>query len=614
MPGSSSDISAPETGRRPAATGLLSRSRRILPWLGIILFLGLFFFYPLARILWLGLNPAALQGLDAAAGSLAFHSTLFTFYQAILSTALTLALGLPAAYLFARYSFPGKSFLRILTAIPFMLPTVVVAAGFNALLGPRGWINLGLMDLFHLQTPPITFVGTLGAILLAHVFYDATIAIRLVGNALAHLDPRLEQAARTLGADSRRVFGRVTLPLLRPSLLAAALLIFIFEFTSFGVILLLGGPHFSTLEVEIYKQAIQIFNLPLAGLLSLIQLLCTLGFSIIYSRLATRAAVASAPHAAESNLRRARTGRERLFVAGMCALLFVFYALPLFSLPLRSVTRLEADQGQRGQVSYGLTGEVAISAEWSLYTVTFTANETASDARIQFFLGARTGDVWIDDVQLVEHPPDVYRRDFDNGTVLLNGSRQKQRITAGPGYSRIIGDQAPRYQYIVDDASAAFSAPSEWRSVTYDSGEWKATPPFYHAWNGTCRQIDTPGGAAQWQLGIEEDDTYTVEAWWPAAPGAERWSRRVTYEVVAGGRVVASATLDQSTGGDEWHAIATVPLTAASAPLVRVRNEGEGPAIADALHVRSARRYNDGSAAANVTLQPMDGIILKRGN
>ncbi len=333
-----------------------SLTHKLVPWLGVSIFLGLFFFYPLARILWLGLNPAALLTLSSDSFLLAFHSLLFTLYQAFLSTLLTLALGLPAAFLFARYGFRGKSLLRALTAIPFMLPTVVVAAGFNALLGPRGWVNLGLMKLFHLETAPIAIVGTLGVILLAHVFYNTTIVIRLVGNALAHLDPRLEQAARTLGADPPRVLNRLTLPLLRPSILAASVLVFIFDFTSFGVILLLGGPGFSTLEVEIYKQATQMFNLPLAGLLSLIQLLCTLAFSILYSRLVTRA-TASAPRPAASNLRRARTWSQRLFVSSFCFFLLAFYSLPLASLPLRSLARLEADLGQRGQVQYGLTGD-----------------------------------------------------------------------------------------------------------------------------------------------------------------------------------------------------------------------------------------------------------------
>jgi len=317
----------------------------------------LFFFYPLTRILWLGLNPAALKTLNLASLQLAYHSFLFTFYQAALSTILTLVLGLPAAFLFARYAFRGKSILRALTAIPFMLPTVVVAAGFNALLGPRGWVNLGLMDLFHLQSAPISIVGTLSVILLAHVFYNTTIVIRLVGNSLAHLDPRLEQAARTLGADPPQVLKRITMPLLRPSIIAASVLVFIFDFTSFGVILLLGGPDFSTLEVEIYTQAVRIFDLPLAGLLSLIQLVCTLAFSILYSRILSRTPVTSTPRAVETNLRMARRFPQKLFVAGMVILLLALFLPPLVSLPLRSLTRLEADRGERGQVRYGITGD-----------------------------------------------------------------------------------------------------------------------------------------------------------------------------------------------------------------------------------------------------------------
>ena len=176
---------------------------------------------------------------------------------------------MPAAALFAYYSFPGKALLRALTAVPFMLPTVVVAAGFSALLGPRGWLNLALMRLFDLPSPPIAFTGTLAAILVAHVFYNTTIVIRLVGGALSSLDPRLSQSAATLGAAPWRVRWSVVVPLLRPSLLAAALLVFLFDFTSFGVILLLGGPSFATLEVQIYVQALQMLDLPLAALLSL---------------------------------------------------------------------------------------------------------------------------------------------------------------------------------------------------------------------------------------------------------------------------------------------------------------------------------------------------------
>ena len=343
-----------EAGAAAASRPGRAAWKSLLPWLGVIIFLGVFFFYPLARILWVGLNPAALVGIQTNSWLVIRQTSLFTFYQSILSTFLTLALGLPAAFLFAKFNFFGKSFLRTLTAIPFMLPTVVVAAGFTALLGPRGWMNLALMHLLGLASPPVVFTGTLGAILLAHIFYNTTIVIRIVGNAIAHLDPRLEQAARSLGANPPRVFWRITLALLRPSILAAALLVFIFDFTSFGVILLLGGPGFSTLEVAIYTEAMSFFNLPLAALLSLIQLFCTLIFSILYSRLLPR--TVSLTGRADACVH-PQTSFQRYFVSIYFILLFIFYALPLSALPLRSVLRLEPDEGQRGQVQYGLTAD-----------------------------------------------------------------------------------------------------------------------------------------------------------------------------------------------------------------------------------------------------------------
>jgi thiamine transport system permease protein len=119
-----------------------------------LLFLGILFFYPWARILSMTMDLSALRSSDVA---LAASVLRFTSFQAALSTLLTLLLGLPAALLFARFEFPGRSLLRALTTVPFLLPTVVVAAGFNALLGPRGWLNLTLMQAFSLATAPVPF-------------------------------------------------------------------------------------------------------------------------------------------------------------------------------------------------------------------------------------------------------------------------------------------------------------------------------------------------------------------------------------------------------------------------------------------------------------------------
>ncbi len=317
-------------------------------------FLAAFFFLPFVRILASGLS---VQSLSAANLRLVLETFGFTVYQATLSTILTLALGLPAAFLFARYRFPGRSLLYALTAVPFMLPTVVVAAGFSALFGPRGWANLIPMGLLGLATPPISFIGTLGAILIAHVFYNTTIVIRLVGGALGGLDPKWEQAGRSLGADSRSVWWRVVLPMLRAPLLAATLLVFLFDFTSFGVILLLGGPAFATVEVQIYTEALYLLNLPVASLLAFVQLLFTIGFSVLYTRLAVRARVQAVPRAADSNRRAAAGRRERSFVILAVVALTLFFVLPMLALPLRSISRLDANRGERGAVQAGLTTE-----------------------------------------------------------------------------------------------------------------------------------------------------------------------------------------------------------------------------------------------------------------
>ena len=338
---------------------------RILLWLAPLLFLLIFFFQPLARIITLAFNTSAFT---TANFQLILSTLGFTFYQAILSTILTFILGIPSAILFSRFNFHGKSLLRALTAVPFMLPTVVVASSFNALVGNHGIFSF-LFPLSSDFTTSKTFYFLL--ILLAHIFYNTTIVIRIVGNALSRLDPKLEAAARSLGADTLRVWKNITLPLLRPSLLAAVLLVFMFDFTSFGVILLLGGSNFSTLEVEIYLRVLKLPNLPLAALLSIVQLIFTLIFSILYTRTINQVTTQTAPRFSTS--RSPKTIKEKIFVITFVILLSSFFFLPLASLPIRSFTRLEADRGQRGEVQYGFTTdyytELFINRRGSLFYV-----------------------------------------------------------------------------------------------------------------------------------------------------------------------------------------------------------------------------------------------------
>lgn len=275
---------------------------------------------------------------------------------------------------------------------------------------------------------------------------------------------------------------------------------------------------------------------------------------------------------------------------------------------------LNTRKGSPDWRDYGLYRRMEITPEWKEYTVLFEANETTSESRLQFMVGETEGTVWIDNVQVRERGPNVFQREFTNGLVILNASRESQTIRVGPGYWRLKGSQAPLHEYLIDDGDGAFSIMGDWKKVTYDSGEWGAAEPFYHDWGEGWHESNGPSGEAHWDLSIPQEDTYTIAAWWPAEPSSGTWSQSVTYEVVAGGKVVASETFDQRSGGDEWHRIASVSLSPHDKAFVRMSCPGGTQCIADALYVRSAARYNDGSPAPEVTLRPMDGIVLMRSS
>ncbi|MFZ0828944.1 MAG: LamG-like jellyroll fold domain-containing protein [Verrucomicrobiia bacterium] len=271
---------------------------------------------------------------------------------------------------------------------------------------------------------------------------------------------------------------------------------------------------------------------------------------------------------------------------------------------------VSSQKGSPNWDNYGLYQQVWISTNWQQYTVSFTASATVSDARLQFFVGAGTGTVWLDEVHLTQSPPQIFRRDFNYGSVLLNATRQVQNINVGSGFHRLTGTQAPMYEWIIDDLDPAFATIGTWTNLVYDSGLWKATGPYYHSWAGSLHQQVSPGGEADWQLSIPADDTYTISAWWPAAPQASNWTSQASFQVVAGGIVVASTNVDQTTGGDQWHDLATVQLCGTNVTYVRLTTP-QGVCVADALHVRSLSRYNNGQPAPTVRLQPMDGIVLQ---
>lgn len=294
-------------------------------------FFGVFFAYPVTAIVSRGFKDGGHWQFgrigevvtDPATG----HVLWFTTWQALASTALTLALALPGAYVFARFDFPGKQLLRAVVTVPFVLPTVVVGSAFLALLG-RG----GLLD----ELWGVRLDTTVWAILLAHVFFNYAVVVRTVGGLWAQLDPRQEEAARVLGAGRFAAWRRVTLPALAPAVAAAALMVFLFTFTSFGVVQILGGPRYSTLEVEIYQQTAQLLDLPTAAVLTLVQFVAVAVLLVVHGRTVRRRESALRLVDAARTARRPRGAAQWALLGSVLAVIALLVLVPLVVLTLRS--------------------------------------------------------------------------------------------------------------------------------------------------------------------------------------------------------------------------------------------------------------------------------------
>ncbi len=303
-------------------------------------FLAVFFAWPVATIVARGLLPEG--GLDPGSVWAVWtrpsttQALAFTVALSLGCTALTLLVGLPAAWVFARMAFPGKAVARALVTVPFVLPTVVVASAFLALLGPRSPLNALLEAVLGPAAPRLRLDGSTVAIVLASVFYNVAVVIRLVGGLWAHLDPRAEEAARMLGASPSRAFRETTWPLLRPAVLSATSIVLLFTLTSFGIVLLLGAPGQATLEVEIYRQTAVLLDLGAAAALSVLQLGGVFLLLLAHARAQERLAVEQRLRPVAEVERAPRTRRERAAVVTTLGGLATLLGLPLAVLVERS--------------------------------------------------------------------------------------------------------------------------------------------------------------------------------------------------------------------------------------------------------------------------------------
>jgi thiamine transport system permease protein len=277
-----------------------------------ITFLGVFYAWPLATLVAHAVRPRVVA--DTFGSPRTWHVLWFTTWQAVLSTAATLLLGMLPAWALARFTFPGRRLLSGALTAMFVLPTVVMGAAFIALL-------------------PSAAERSVWAIIAAHVAFNLAVVVRTVGAVWAQLPDQLDHAAATLGATAWQRFRTVTVPLLRPSMAAAAAIVFLFTFTSFGVVRVLGGVGRPTVEVEVWRRATQLGDIGGAATLSLLQLVILAALAGAAGRAQRRRATTIALAAR----RRPRpVGSQRWMVAGAAATTVGVVAAPLVALVERS--------------------------------------------------------------------------------------------------------------------------------------------------------------------------------------------------------------------------------------------------------------------------------------
>ncbi|MCC6225707.1 MAG: iron ABC transporter permease [Microthrixaceae bacterium] len=254
--------------------------------------------------------------VDALGNARIGRLAVLTAGQAALSAAIAVMVGVPCAYCHARFEMPGRRLLWALVAVPFVLPTVVVAAAVG-----RVERIVGLEG----------DTGTWATIIAAHVIVNVAVVVRTVGVRLAAVDPSVEEAARLAGR-SPLVAAWCAVRVAGESVLSAAVVVFLFCATSFGIVAVLGGGSVSTIEIEIWFQTTQLLRLDVAALLSVVQMVVVgaVVAVLLRPRQHRGTLVSTRP-------RRCPRGVERAVVAAAAVVQVLVAAGPLLVLLIRSL-------------------------------------------------------------------------------------------------------------------------------------------------------------------------------------------------------------------------------------------------------------------------------------
>jgi len=268
------------TSRRVAAAGL------VLP---LLVFLAAAFYLPLGYTL--------IQSVTSAQGdafTLAQYTTFLasrqgqgvlalTLFLSFAATLVSLLLSLPLA-LALRRGFAGKGIVQFLMMVPITIPSLVGALGLLILYDRTGWLNYLLVRTLHVVSQPVPIDYTIPGIVLFYVWMFFPYGGLVIMSGLGALDPALEEAGRVLGASPWRTFRLVVLPLLKPSLWAGSVMVFLQCFGAFSVPLIAGG-NYQPLAVKIYTVATVFLDWHQASAMAVIMGLIQVALVVLYRRL-----------------------------------------------------------------------------------------------------------------------------------------------------------------------------------------------------------------------------------------------------------------------------------------------------------------------------------------
>ena len=274
---------------------------------------------------------------SAGSGGDIVHVVMFTTMQASLSALLSLALALPVARAcWRRASTWRVAWLLPFSFLPVVMPTTVAATGLIAVWGQRGFVSDGLIFLGLDGLPPIY---GLGAVLLAHVFFNAPLMLRVLHGALASVPAAQWRLSAQWGMSEWGRFRLVEWPAVRPVIPGLLALVFLLCFTSFSLILMLGGgPAVTTLEVNIYTALRFDFDMALAGKLALVQLVICGLVVIILTRLTGRSWAATPRSAGAAPEQKGDATRRSQITDGLALMLFVTITmLPVMAILARGL-------------------------------------------------------------------------------------------------------------------------------------------------------------------------------------------------------------------------------------------------------------------------------------